>query len=195
MAAQDCIIEALHGAIKLKLELSSVLLVQLLRCFHRAHLGYPGLQHFEALVVRGQIWIVLEGLLHIAKGRQQLVDHSDVKCKDVHWGNEFSSDIEDALRQVPICLLTTVVGGASLEQTLGGLAMLDIVHLHEGVQGESLHTLRTQLVLMVEGAELGVVLRTRHLSRCVREFLKKDQGVSIGCMSRGVKHLRGTRQS
>ena len=119
VATQDSIIEPLHGAIKLKLELSRISLGKFISCFHGAHLGDPSLKRLKAGVIGRKIWIILQGLLHVAQSGKEFVNIADVECKDVHGCDELRRDVEDSLGQVPVRLFAFVVRGTGLEQTLG----------------------------------------------------------------------------
>ena len=66
MTTQDDIVESLHSSVQLELHLTSVFFSKLLVRLHCAHFVDPGSHSIEALVVRGQVWVVLERLLHIS---------------------------------------------------------------------------------------------------------------------------------
>ena len=119
MTAQDDVIEALHRAVDLKLELASVLLTELLSSLHRAHLVDPVGHSLQSLVVSRHVWIVLQCLLHVTKCWQQLINRSDVQCENISRGNELGRDVEDALGQVSIRFFASVVRLACFEEGLG----------------------------------------------------------------------------
>ena len=173
VSTKNNVVEALHGSVKLELQLACILLTELLRRLHRAHLIDPIGHRLQTLVVRRHVRIVCQCLLHVSESGQKLIHRSDVKSQNIGRRNELGGNVEDALRQVPIRLLTLVIRLACLEDSQGRLAVLNVVHGHELVQtGEVVDRLRAQLVLVQQGAELVVVLCTLHLAIHVSELLQ-----------------------
>ena len=119
MTAQDDVIEALHRAVDLELELASVFLTELLCSLHRAHLVDPVGHSLQSLVVSWHVWIILQCLLHITKRWQQLINRSDVQSENISRRNELGRDVEDALGQVSVCFFASVVRLACFQERLG----------------------------------------------------------------------------
>ena len=119
MTAQDDVIEALHRAVDLELELASVFLAELLCSLHRAHLVDPVGHSLQSLVVSWHVWIILQCLLHISECRQQLIDRSDVQSENISRRNELGCDVKDALGQVSVRFLASVVRLSCFQERLG----------------------------------------------------------------------------
>ena len=172
VTAQDNVVEPLHGTVELELELASVFFGETVGRLHVAHPVDPAGHCVKSLVVRRKVWVDLQCLLNVSERWQQFVDRADVERDDVHRSDKLRCDIKDPLRQVSVRLLAVVVRLARLEQCFGRLAVLDAVHFHESVQPHKvLDRLLAELVLVVECAELIVVLRTRDFPRSVSELL------------------------
>ena len=149
MTTQDNIVEALHRAIELKLELSSILITDFFRSLHRAHLVDPVGHCLQPLVVCGQIGVGCQRLLDVSQCWKQVVHRFDIQCKHINWSNKLGSDVEDALCKVAVGLLAPIVRLLAFEELLGGGAVLDIVLLDECVDAcEVLDGVRTELVLV-----------------------------------------------
>ena len=97
MAAKNDIIEPLHCTIKLKLQLSRVLVADFFRRLHCAHLVHPCCHCGQTLVIGWKIRVCRQGLLHVAKSWQKVIYRLDIEGQYIDWCNELGGNVEDSL--------------------------------------------------------------------------------------------------
>ena len=165
MTAQNDILEPLHIAIELELQLASIFFTKLFTSTHSAHFVNPFRHHGKSTIPRWKIRISLQSTLNLAQGRQELVHRADIKCKDVHRCDELRCDIENSLSQVPVGLLASIIRLSWLKKLFCLLAMLDIVLYYKVVySSETFNRLWTENELMMQTAELTIVLWSHYFS-------------------------------
>ena len=165
MTAQNDILEPLHITIELELQLASIFFAKFFTSTHCAHFVDPFRHHSEPTISRRKIRISLQSALNFAQGRQELVNRADIKSKDVHRCDEFRCDIEYSLGQVSVSLLSSIIRLSRLKKLFRLLAMLDIVLYYKVINSsETFNRLRTEYELMMQAAELTVILWSHYFS-------------------------------
>ena len=165
MTAQNDILEPLHITIELELQLASIFFAKFFTSTHSAHFVDPFRHHGKPTISRRKIRISLQSALNLAQGWEELVNRADIKCKDIHRCYEFRCDIENSLSKIPIGLLSSIIRLSWLKKLFRLLAMLDIVLYYKVIySSETFNRLRTEYELMMQAAELTVVLWSHYFS-------------------------------
>lgn len=105
--------------------------------------------------------------------RLQTVNWSDFKGKSITTVHEFLSDIKDALGDISVGFFAPIVWLLSDQESLGRLAVLERVVIHELIQIELGDLLGAQLILMQQAFELKIVIASFYFAWKIGLFLDK----------------------